>query len=87
MLTFMTTFIQIRSVPQDFHRRLKARAAMEGVSMSEYILREVGKSLEKPIRAEVLARIRAQPTLELKDGVVDVIHADREERDAQLDRS
>jgi plasmid stability protein len=82
MLTFMTTMIQIRSVPRDFHRRLKARAAMEGVSMSEYILREVGKSLEKPTRAEVLARIRAQPTLELKKGTADLIREDRDERDA-----
>lgn len=62
----MTTMIQIRCVPPEFHRRLKARAAMEGVSMSEYILREVGKSLQKPARAEVLARIRAQPTLDLQ---------------------
>ena len=37
------TMVQIRNVPSDFHRRLKARAAMEGMSMSDYILREVGR--------------------------------------------
>lgn len=38
-----TTMVQIRNVPADFHRRLKVRAAMEGMSMSDYILSEVGK--------------------------------------------
>jgi HicB family len=42
-----STMVQIRNVPPEFHRRLKARAAMEGMSMSEYILREVGKTLER----------------------------------------
>lgn len=55
-----TTMVQIRNVPEDFHRRLKARAAMEGMSMSDYILREMKKSLDVPTRAEVLARIRAR---------------------------
>jgi plasmid stability protein len=87
MLQFMTTMIQIRGVPPQLHRRLKARAASEGMSMTEYILRELGKSLEKPTRAEVLARIRAQPTLELAESAAEVIRAGREERDSQLDRS
>jgi antitoxin FitA len=56
------TMVQIRNVPSDFHRRLKARAAMEGMSMSDYILREVGKSLDKPTRRDVLNRIRARGT-------------------------
>lgn len=52
--------VQIREVPTEFHRRLKARAAMEGMSMSDYILREVAKALDKPTRKEVLDRIRAR---------------------------
>lgn len=50
--------VQIRNVPAGFHRRLKARAAMEGMSMSDYILREVGKALDRPTRQEVLDRLR-----------------------------
>lgn len=84
MLNVMTTVIQIRSVPPDFHRRLKARAAMEGISMSEYILREVGKALEKPTRSEVLARIRARGPVYLKTSAVDDLRAEREEREAHL---
>ena len=48
-------------LPSDFHRRLKARAAMEGMSMSDYILREMGKALERPTRQEVLERLRSRP--------------------------
>jgi antitoxin FitA len=84
MITFMTTMIQIRSVPPEFHRRLKARAAMEGVSMSEYILREISKSLDVPARAEVLARIRARGPRYLKTSAADDLRAEREEREAHL---
>ena len=84
MLGFMTTVIQIRSVPPEFHRRLKARAAIEGISMSEYILREVGKSLERPTRAEVLARIRARGPNYLKTTAADDLRAERTEREAHL---
>ena len=83
MLYLMTTMIQIRSVPPEFHRRLKVRAAMEGMSMSEYILREVGKSLEKPTRAEVLARIRARGPRYLKTSAADDLRAEREDREAR----
>ena len=58
--------VQIRNVPPEFHRRLKARAATEGMSMSDYILREVAKALERPTRAEVLARLGTRPLRKLK---------------------
>jgi plasmid stability protein len=73
-----TTMVQIRNVPVDFHRRLKARAALEGMSMSDYILREMKKSLEVPTRQEVLGRIRARARPALP---VDVAALIREERD------
>jgi plasmid stability protein len=74
------THVQIRNVPGDFHRRLKARAAIEGMSMSEYILREVGKALDRPTRQEVLARLRGPAPRKLRRNAADVI---REERDAR----
>ena len=75
-----STMVQIRNVPPDFHRRLKARAALEGMSMSEYILREVGKSLDRPTRQEVLARLRGPAPRKLRRKAADLI---REERDAR----
>lgn len=76
----MSTMVQIRNVPAEFHRRLKARAAMEGMSMSDYILREVGKSLEGPSRGEVLERLRARPVKHLKRSAAEVIRAERDGR-------
>jgi plasmid stability protein len=76
----LTTMVQIRNVPADFHRRLKARAASEGMSMSDYILREVGKSLDRPTRQEVLARLRGPAPRKLRRSAAEII---REERDAR----
>jgi len=76
----MLTMVQIRNVPAEFHKRLKARAAMEGMSMSDYILREVGKALDKPTRQEVLERLRGPAPRKLRRKAADVIRAEREAR-------
>ena len=57
----MSSMVQVRNVPVELHRRLKARAAIEGLSMSDYILRELRKALERPTREEVLERLRSVP--------------------------
>jgi predicted HicB family RNase H-like nuclease len=42
---FMAT-INLRNVPDDIHRKAKARAAMEGVSLKQLILRLLEEYLE-----------------------------------------
>ena len=74
------TMIQIRNVPPDFHRRLKARAASEGTTMSSYILRELGKALDRPTRQEVLERLRALPVRRMKRSAAEVIRVERDAR-------
>ena len=74
------TMVQIRNVPVDFHRRLKARAAIEGMSMSDYILRQVGKALDRPTRQEVLERLRGPAPRKLKRKAADIIRAERDSR-------
>ncbi len=74
------TMVQIRSVPADLHRRLKARAAMEGISMSDYVLREIRKALERPMRQEILERLRARPVRKLGRSAAEVIRAERGSR-------
>ena len=75
-----TTMIQIRSVPEEFHRRLKARAAIEGLSMSAFVLREVRKALDRPTRQDVLDRLRAQPPRRLRRRAADIVRAERDAR-------
>ena len=52
--------IQIRNVPDDVHRTVKVRAAAEGTSLSEYLLREVTRFARSPTPEELDARIRAR---------------------------
>lgn len=52
--------IQIRDVPEDVHRILKARAAARGTSLSDYVLREVTRVARTPTPEELDARIRSR---------------------------
>ena len=72
--------IQIRNVPEALHRRLKARAAIEGVSMSQYVMWQIERSLARPSRRETLDAIRREPPLILHPAPADVL---REERAAR----
>jgi plasmid stability protein len=76
----MSTMIQIRNVPDKIHRQLKARAALAGMSMSEYILQEMKKSLDRPTREELLDRLARLPEMNLKPSPADVIRAERDRR-------
>lgn len=69
--------VQVRNVPAELHRRLKARAALEGLSMSEFVLRELRKSLERPPRGEILERLRRQPARRLSRGAAQVLREER----------
>ncbi|MEQ6897949.1 antitoxin [Microbacterium sp. KR10-403] len=61
----MTT-IQVRNVSEETSRALKAKAALEGRSLSDFLLRELDRIATRPSRAELLERIerRAVATLE-----------------------
>jgi antitoxin FitA len=51
--------IQIRNVPDDVHRTLKVRAAAEGLSLSDFLLREIERSARRPTMEELISRIKA----------------------------
>ena len=48
--------------------------------MSDYVLRELKKALERPTREEILDRLRAQPVRRLERRPADVIRAERDSR-------
>lgn len=71
----MSKMIQIRNVPDDLHRELKKRAALAGMSMSDYIKRELDRKSRKSTIREIGARSRgrsAGSTMTTQD-VVDAI--------------
>ena len=72
--------VQIRNVPVELHRRLKARAAIEGMSMSDFVLRELRKALDRPTRQEILDRLRDLPVRRMRRRPAEVIRAERDAR-------
>ena len=76
----MSKMIQIRNVPDALHRRLKARAAELGLTLSDYLLQEVAQLAQRPTIAELAQRARQ------RDGrrpAVDAVRAVRYEREAR----
>lgn len=76
----MSVMIQIRNVPDDLHRRLKARAAMAGMSLSEYLLREVRQVAERPTMEEMVRRLETRTPVQTSISTADLIRAERDSR-------
>jgi plasmid stability protein len=76
--------IQIRNVPDDVHRTLKARAAKAGMSLSEYLLRDVVDIAQRPTLEEMVERIRNRPMVRSRVSSAELIRESREEREREL---
>lgn len=75
----MSVVVQVRNVPEDVSRTLKARAAQQGRSLSDYLLEELTRIAQRPTRDEILQRIRARGTADLTPAA-DELRAARGER-------
>ncbi len=76
----MSKMIQIRNVPDAGHRALKARAASEGLSLSEYLLREITRVTEAPSDDELWARLRSRRAVEPTTPISRMVRETRDER-------
>jgi antitoxin FitA len=56
----MSKMIQIRNVPDDVHKTLKLRATSEGLSLSDYIKRDLEELAQQATIEDVFARARAR---------------------------
>jgi plasmid stability protein len=74
----MGVLVQIRDVPEEAHRVLKARAAMAGVSLSEYLRAMLSSAAARPTAEELERRIAARGAVELHVSSAELI---RELRD------
>jgi plasmid stability protein len=63
----MGVLVQVRDVPPDVHRKLKSRAALAGVSLSEYLRALLTRAAERPTPEELSARIRSRDAVELPE--------------------
>lgn len=75
----MSRMMQIRNVPDTLHRKLKARAAGLGQTLSDYLLAELERLAARPTREEMLARLHSRKRVTLKTPAAAVI---RDERDS-----
>ena len=73
----MTTMIQIRNVPDALHRRLKARAALAGRSLSDCLLSEIRDVAEKPTIEELRARLQRRAGLTPSITPAEAVRAER----------
>lgn len=76
--------VQIRNVPDDVHRTLKARAAKAGMSLSEYLLRDVVELARRPTLEEITERIRSRSRVQLDVPVEEIVREEREARERHL---
>jgi plasmid stability protein len=72
--------VQIRNMPSDLHRQLKARAALEGLSLSQYLLREVRKAVERPTLEEIKQRLAGRAPVPPRTAPAAAVRAAREGR-------
>jgi len=74
----MTAMIQIRNVPDELHRRLKSRAALAGMSLSDYLLNEIRQVAERPTLDELRARLDLRTRVAPSVAPAEAIRAERE---------
>ena len=76
----MPKMIQLRNVPDALHRTLKTRAAMAGMSLSDYLLAEIREIAERPTLAEFRARLHQRKPVVVRLNTTRLLREERENR-------
>lgn len=76
----MGKMIQLRNVPDELHRKLKARAAMAGMSLSDYLLAEIRRAAERPTHDELVQRLRKLSPVHPDEPPAKAVRAERQKR-------
>src|SRR5688572_3428322 len=79
-LYHMPKMIQLRHVPDALHRKLKARAAMCGLPLSDYLIREARKLAEQPTPEEMRERLAQREPYRGSRSPTEVVRAERDGR-------
>jgi plasmid stability protein len=69
----MSKMIQLRNVPDELHGLLKSRAALAGMSLSDYLLHEIRRFAERPTREELIKRLEALPSIKTSQTPAEMI--------------
>jgi plasmid stability protein len=74
----MSKMIQLRHVPDELHRRLKIRAATEGLSLSDYLLAEIRRVADRPSLSELRERLGQRAPVQSSVTSAAAIRAERD---------
>jgi plasmid stability protein len=74
----MSIMVQIRNVPDELHRRVKAQAALVGMSLSDYLLNEMRELAARPTLDEMRIRLAAYPEVTLSISAAEAVRAERD---------
>jgi len=76
----MPKMIQLRHVPDSLHRQLKARAALSGLALSDYLIREVRKIAEQPTPEEMRERLARRQKYTGRLSPTEILRRERDQR-------
>jgi antitoxin FitA len=76
----MAKMIQIRHVPDALHRKLRARAAVAGMSLSDYLRKELDGLADQLTAAELRERLSALGPMRVREAPADAVRAERKSR-------
>ncbi|MGH9686610.1 MAG: FitA-like ribbon-helix-helix domain-containing protein [Candidatus Acidiferrales bacterium] len=76
----MSVMVQIRNVPSELHRELKARAALEGMSLSDYLLRELRHAIDRPTLEEMRKRLASREPVRPRISPAAAVRGERKSR-------
>jgi antitoxin FitA len=76
----MNKHVQIRNMPEAKHRKLKARAAERGMTITDYVKGLVDRDLDRPTHAELVARAKKLSQVNIGTSSVDFVREDRDSR-------
>ena len=76
----MSKMIQLRNVPDPLHRTLKSRAAVAGLSLSDYLIRELRILSDRPTPQELRERVQNRQKVELQESPAAALRAERDAR-------
>jgi plasmid stability protein len=76
----MSKMIQVRNVPDNLHRTVKAQAALAGMSLSDFLLAEIRRLAERPTIAELRERLRRRARIAGSVSAVEAVRRERDER-------
>jgi len=76
----MSRMIQVRNVPDELHAALKARAALAGQSLSEYLLGQLRRVSQHPTPEELRQRLATRRPVRPRVPPARVVRAERQRR-------